>query len=162
MLRSAIVRATLGLGLCFGLVVVSGCAAVIPLVPYATAASAGARVASLGYATWSNGVLRSVEPVGFGNATVAVEATAERLALAIAVRHEQSDAIAAAPVGVTERSWKLASDRGHFAVVTVVWLTERMTRVTVSVGRFGDQASARLLLDQIRTELGRPPSATNG
>lgn len=128
----------------------------MPLVPLATAASAGARVVSLGYATWSNGVLRSVEPIEFAEADRAVSEMAERLGLEIEVRSESGARLRdGTRVEVAERSWRVRTDRGHLAVVTIRRLGSEMTAIRISVGLFGDESAARLMLDQARIAMGR-------
>ena len=130
----------------------------MPLVPLATAATAGARVVSLGYATWSNGVLRAVEPVRFEDAEEAVLLMAERLAVQIDSRSESGMRLAdGTRIEIGERSWRIRSDRGHLAVVSIRRVTAEMTALRVSVGLVGDEAAARLMLDQIRIEMGRSP-----
>lgn len=122
-----------------------GCVGVAAAPVLGASLTAGDR----GYAFWQSGTLKYVDEAGFEEMSRAVEATNERLALALINTSETTSRDG----DVTLRRWKLRSDRGKAATITIRKITARMVGVSIDVGLFGNRPAARLYADRLRTEL---------
>lgn len=126
-------------------IVLTGCAAAVPLV---SAASAGAAAGEAGYSFWRSGLLTYVDEGTMDQMNEAVATTIDRLALSIhQTKDETDDGVLAS------RWWSIRSDRGHLVTIKVEPLTRALIEVEIDAGRFGNKAAAELIADRCKAEL---------
>jgi hypothetical protein len=126
-------------------VLMTGCAAAVPLV---SAASAGAAAGEAGYTFWRSGKLTYVDEGSLEEMNEAVAITIERLELHV---HDTRDEVVRGTL--QHRWWSIRTDRGHLLTIKVEPLTPAMIEVEIDAGRFGNKAAAELLADRCKNEL---------
>jgi hypothetical protein len=126
-------------------IVLTGCAAAVPIV---SAASAGAAAGEAGYSFWRSGLLTYVDEGTMDQMNEAVAVTIERLALQV---HQTKDETEGGVLA--SRWWSVRSERGHLVTIKVEPLTSAMIEVEIDAGRFGNKAAAELIADRCKNEL---------
>ncbi len=135
----------LATGLMAAAVLMTGCAAAVPIV---SAASAGAAAGEAGFSFWSSGRLTYVDEGTVDEMNRAVAVMLPRLGLTI---HDERDSFRNGQLD--HRWWSVRSDRGHLVTIKVEPLTDALIQVEINAGPFGNRAAAELIADRIKDEL---------